>query len=173
MPRSFKRLFGLSLLSGLLLTSMASLVSASEANEQRFTIKVEWGVFNIDGTPALGPVDLSQKTDFTGDLSFSDSIGVLARTLSFERGEDQVTGTSSTVTSFRSSIAGGIDGMIFNFTGNFADGMTPSLYYHTQHEGRNVTLPLADLMADPDQKLEYVIDTDSRFKIFFSIIPTL
>ena len=169
---SVRRLFVLLSLSSILLSSVSP-AFAAEANEQQFMLKLEWGVFNPDGTPATGMVDPSLRTNFEGDVSFHDSIGVLVRPLGFERGEDRINSTSDTITTFQSTVSGATDGLLFHFTGNFADGMSPSLYYHTQHEGRNVTLSLADLMADSDQKLEYVIDTDSRFKIFISIVPAL
>jgi hypothetical protein len=140
----------------------------------QFFLKLEWGVYNDDGTVSTVPFNpAAGAADMTGDVSFKDSIGTVVRALHFERGQDSInfSTSSNTRTDFVSTITRATDGLLFAVTANFAEDLDPGLYFHVQHEGRNVTLPFSELMADADQKLEYVIDTDSRYKLFIQILP--
>ncbi len=155
--------------SALLLTTPAA-YAAEATGEQTFNVRLEWGRFNPDGTPSTTPVSPSEAVDFTGDVSFQDSIAHVEQTVNFERGEDAIdlSTINSTFVGFRSRIVKATDGIVFNVTANFSESTSPSLYFHVQHEGRNVTLSLAELLAGG--RFEYVIDSEDRFKLYISLV---
>lgn len=165
-----KKLFTAFFISSVLLAMTPTAFAVEPVGEQTFNVKLEWGRFNPDGTASTIPVSPSEAVDFIGDVSFQDSIANVVRTLNFERGEDAINldTLNSTFIGFRSRIVKATDGIVFHVTANFDETTSPSLYFYVQHEGRNVTLPLAELLESG--RMEYVIDSTDRFKLIISTI---